>query len=325
MDPFLKIAYAQSKPLQKVAFYPSNDHEWLEKFKDTPLLDQAIALEQSDIQNEIAEKQQNMQTSEQQRSFWNNRDQIQLQKRMLELQLVQTQATGGAPPMTEPSIGPDAAAMTGGAGGDSPGTPETSMKTSSVKIAEYSFLCADAIGREMAKMAFGMNELKGLGGSAIDWAKKNPTKAMSAAGGVGGAAYGAATAHGQNGQGPTMGQRLGRAAGFGAAGAGAGAAAGQGVRVGQRMAGGETLGRALGGQLQSGYDAVVPRLAGSGMGARGNAMATEAQNAITNVASHPSLQFGQNLNLRASAGRARQAVSQAVDNAQLAHIDSGWG
>jgi len=369
MDPFLKIAYAQSKPIQKVAFFPSDDHAWLEKFKDTPLLDQAIALEQSDIQNEIAEKQQSMQTSEQQRSFWNNRDQIQLQKRMLELQLVQTQATGGAPPMTEPLTGPDSAAMTGGAGGDSPVTPETSMKTSSAKTAdyapwvygavpgffggggigaipggymshlgaeqalaagesatsgakrsatgqilgglggsvlghamgssadlkkqqiralaglggvggallghhvamkkykkkdeappdeeklssaEYSFLCADAIGREMAKMAFGMNELKGLGGTALDWAKANPTKALSAAGGVGGAAYGAATAKGQNGQGPTVGQRLGRAAGFGAMGAGAGAVAGQGVHVGRRMAGGDTFGKAVGGHLESG-------------------------------------------------------------------------
>jgi hypothetical protein len=450
MDPFLKIAYAQSKPLQKVAFFPSDDHAWLEKFKDTPLLEQAIALEQSDIQNEIAEKQQSMQTSEQQRSFWNNRDQIQLQKRMLELQLVQTQAAGGAPPMTEPLTGPDSAAMTGGVGGDSPVTPETSMKTSSAKTAdyapwvygavpgalggavigavpggymshrggeqaraagesvtsgakrsaigqmvggaggfiagegighlmkmdnphalalmgglggavlghneamkkykkkdeappdeeklssaEYSFLCADAIGREMAKMAFGMNELKGLGGAAVDWAKKNPTKALSAAGGAGGAAYGAATAQGQNGQGPTMGQRLGRAAGFGALGAGAGAVAGQGVHVGKRMAGGSTFGQALGGHLETSVSDAVgaarnrasnPQVFSGG--ARGTVDDAHAlidrhmptvnrlQEGIgAHITNNPHLQFGAP-NLRATAGN-------VVDQARLAQIDSG--
>lgn len=128
MDPFLKVALsASAKPTTKVACFPSNDHNWLDKFKGTPLMQQAIALEQQDIQNEIAEKQYQEQNRSMSRSFWHNRDQIQLQKRMLELQLAQEQmGVMDAPAMTEPPVGPDAAAA---GGGEMAPTPETAMKT----------------------------------------------------------------------------------------------------------------------------------------------------------------------------------------------------
>lgn len=392
--------FLSSEP--KVAcFTGHDDHKWLEQFAGTPMQEQAMALEQQDIQNEIAEKQYNMQNSGKQQSFWQNRDQIQLQKRMLELQLYQAKtgpsvaaAASGAPAPT----GPEADAATVGAGGGSPATPETGMMETGAKVAkanpdgtytedflygavpgavggfvtgtglgdilhpvvtggsaglggalsrrggraadqvgvshtegakrsaigqmiggglgavgaglatgghpvavpaggvlgalsghalamqkyrnmaqqqaaeneepdaaklsaaEEQFLWADRMGRMMAKQALDMTALKGLGNTALDWAKKNPTKALSAAGGVAGATYGAATAKGQNGQGPTLGQRLGRAAGFGAMGAGAGAVAGQGVHVGRRMAGGETFGKALGGHLESGVSNQMARM-----------------------------------------------------------------
>lgn len=258
--------FLSSEP--KVAcFTGHDDHKWLEQFAGTPMQEQAMALEQQDIQNEIAEKQYNMQNSGKQQSFWQNRDQIQLQKRMLELQLYQAKtspsvaaAASGAPAPT----GPEADAATVGVGGGSPATPETGMMETGAKVAgvssEEAFLWADRMGRTMAKQALDMTALKGLGNTALDWAKKNPTKALSAAGGVAGATYGAATAKGQNGQGPTLGQRLGRAAGFGAMGAGAGAVAGQGVHVGRRMAGGETFGKALGGHLESGVSNQMARM-----------------------------------------------------------------
>ena len=268
--------FLSSEP--KVAcFTGHDDHKWLEQFAGTPMQEQAMALEQQDIQNEIAEKQYNMQNSGKQQSFWQNRDQIQLQKRMLELQLYQAKtgpsvaaAASGAPAPT----GPEADAATVGAGGGSPATPETGMMETGAKVAftlsdaarqageeelaksaaVKKFLWADQMGRMMAKQALDMTALKGLGNTALDWAKKNPTKALSAAGGVGGAAYGAATAKGQNGQGPTIGQRLGRAAGFGALGAGAGAAAGAGMHGVQAVRGrmaatGETARQATGGLL----------------------------------------------------------------------------
>jgi len=374
--------FLSSEP--KVAcFTGHDDHKWLEQFAGTPMQEQAMALEQQDIQNEIAEKQYNMQNSGKQQSFWQNRDQIQLQKRMLELQLYQAKtgpsvaaAASGAPAPT----GPEADAATVGAGGGSPATPETGMMETGAKVAftlsdaaigpgvgamigapigaaladegqvgrgiaqgagygmaagslalpammyathagsmgrgpalaqaahfmahpfvaapliaglgvgggisaanhierkatdaarqageeelaksaaVEKFLWADQMGRMMAKQALDMTALKGLGNTALDWAKKTPTKALSAAGGGAGATYGAATAKGQNGQGPTLGQRLGRAAGFGAMGAGAGAVAGQGVHVGRRMAGGETFGKALGGHLESGVSNQMARM-----------------------------------------------------------------
>lgn len=251
--------FLSSEP--KVACFASghDDHKWLEQFEGTPLQEQAMALEQQDIQNEIAEKQYNMQNSGKQQSFWQNRDQIQLQKRMLELQLYQAKtspsvaaAASGAPAPT----GPEADAATVGAGGGSPATPETGMMETGAKVAgvasEEQFLWADQMGRMMAKQALDMTALKGLGNTALDWAKKNPTKALSAAGGVAGATYGAATAKGQNGQGPTLGQRLGRAAGFGALGAGAGAVAGGGIQgaravQGRMAATDETARQATGG------------------------------------------------------------------------------
>lgn len=341
----------------KLAFMCGNDdHKWIEQFAGTPLQDQAMALEQQDIQNEIAEKQYNMSNDGKQRSFWQNRDQLQLQKRMLELQLFQSKTNpAAASPMAGPAgpAGPEADAMTGGAGGGSPATPETGMmetgaKVSSVKLsaAEEQFLWADQVGRMMAKQALDMSALKGMGTTALDWAKKNPTKALSAAGGVGGAAYGAATAQGQNGQGPTIGQRLGRAAGFGALGTGVGAVAGQGVHVGKRMAGGDTFGKALGGHLESGVSNAVGTARGRASnphlmqqaGAtvdQGHALIDQAMPTVNKVqegiaghiTNNPLLQFGGNLPQRIRQGVGRnvmQPVQNAAQKVQLAQIDAGW-
>jgi hypothetical protein len=284
----------------------TDDHKWIEQFAGTPLQDQATALEQQDIQNEIAEKQYNMGNDGRQRSFWQNRDQLQLQKRMLELQLFQSKtnpvaaaAMAGVPA----AVGPEADVMTVGAGGGSPATPETGVMETGAKVAgvtkqaigenllqrgvaamraggpaaeraaermklvaqtakmphvartaeelhtasklgpelaqfskaaavEEKFMCADQLGRVMAKQAFGMEQLRGLGTTALDTVRKNPSAAAALGTGAVGGVYGAATAKGQNGQGPTIGQRLGRAAGFGAMGAGVGAAATKGVQLG---------------------------------------------------------------------------------------------
>jgi hypothetical protein len=287
-----------------------DDHKWIEQFAGTPLQDQATVLEQQDIQNEIAEKQYNMGNDGRQRSFWQNRDQLQLQKRMLELQLFQSKtnpvaaaAMAGVPA----AVGPEADVMTVGAGGGSPATPETGMMETGAKVAwatkqaigenllqrgvaamraggpaaeraaermklvaqtakmphvartaeelhtasklgpvlpqfakaaaaEEKFMRADQFGRVMAKQAFGVEQLKGLGTTVLDTVRKNPRAAAALGTGAVGGVYGAATAKGEGGQDPTMLQRLGRGAVYGAGGAALGGAGAHGLVSGQNIA-----------------------------------------------------------------------------------------
>ncbi len=102
-----KIASGQ----EKVAF-GGDSLEWLERFKGTPLFEQAVQLEQESIQLEVAEKQQ----QEMNQESWRARDQIGLKKRLLALQLAQSQqqAMTGQPaapaPSSAPSASPESAA-----------------------------------------------------------------------------------------------------------------------------------------------------------------------------------------------------------------------
>ena len=91
-----KIATGQTK----LGFGCDSDEKWLEKYKGTPLLGQAIALEQQALQVEMARQEQDAQQDEmrQQNNFWRQADQVRVQKRLLDLQLVQSQA---APPGAE--------------------------------------------------------------------------------------------------------------------------------------------------------------------------------------------------------------------------------
>lgn len=94
----------------KLSYYGGGDGlEWLEKFKGTPLFEQAIAVEQQMLQNEIAEQQQRIEEDASRPArteMWKARDALCLQKRMLELQLLQSSVAGeGAPaaPMPPPA------------------------------------------------------------------------------------------------------------------------------------------------------------------------------------------------------------------------------
>ncbi len=98
--------------------------DWLDHFKGTPLFEQAIGLEQEDIQLEMARKQQ----SDQDRSMWDMRDQLQMKKRLLDIQLAQFEQQqltgqpaappggGGAPPGAPPApeVAPPGGAPPGG-------------------------------------------------------------------------------------------------------------------------------------------------------------------------------------------------------------------
>lgn len=152
LDTWLKVAYDHSREdkaeadlfatmkqlpieeLHKLAMGMScgsgSGPDWLDHYKGTPLFEQAIQLEQEDIQLEMARKQQ----SEQDRSMWDMRDQLGMKKRLLDIQLAQLEqqqltgqpavppgaAAGGAPPGAAP---PPEAAPPGPGGGAPPGGP----------------------------------------------------------------------------------------------------------------------------------------------------------------------------------------------------------
>ena len=88
MEDLAKLASGETT-LAKLA-HGDDDYKWLDKYKGGPLFDQALALEQAELQNSMAQQQAQMQQPESQQ-FWREKDKICLQKRMLDLQLVQSE------------------------------------------------------------------------------------------------------------------------------------------------------------------------------------------------------------------------------------------
>lgn len=82
---------------------PSGDESWIAQFEGTSLLPQAIQLEeqslqmeQEDIQNRIEEQARYGQQDQERNARWQKRDQLQLQKRVLALELAKEKAGMGA-------------------------------------------------------------------------------------------------------------------------------------------------------------------------------------------------------------------------------------
>jgi hypothetical protein len=79
----------------KLSYPHGGDHggvEWLEKFKGTPLFEQAMQLEQAAIHADMEQQQRRQQRQQEYRledDLYSTQDQICLQKRLLELQLMQ--------------------------------------------------------------------------------------------------------------------------------------------------------------------------------------------------------------------------------------------
>jgi hypothetical protein len=96
-----------------------NDLTFLEAFKGTPLFDQAIALEQEEIQAAMLDqqkKQERRAMNQGDDQLWDARDKIRLRKRLLELELAKQQ-NGGSPAVAP---GPGAEAQGSGAPGPVP-------------------------------------------------------------------------------------------------------------------------------------------------------------------------------------------------------------
>lgn len=99
------------KPLTKTASLCGPDGEpktFLDRFKGTPLFDQAVALEQEDLQAEMLDlqkRQESRANRQNEDTIWDAKDRLRVRKRLLELELAKQQggaAAAGAAPAGEP-------------------------------------------------------------------------------------------------------------------------------------------------------------------------------------------------------------------------------
>jgi hypothetical protein len=154
--------------LEKTAFNPSIDGEpasFLERFKGTPLFEQAVALEQEELQAEM----QNMQERQARRAdqanadmIWDKRDQIRLRKRLLELDLAKQDAGAVAPqspdaqgagapgPVPAEGVQDNSQGLQGGVAKVGMGK-EGSADSTKAPTDEEKFAWADSLGRELAR------------------------------------------------------------------------------------------------------------------------------------------------------------------------------
>ncbi len=99
-DPNCKLAYAEACGQSA----PSGEFCWLDKYKGTPLFEQAVQIEKALLQLDMEAQQQReaeLTARPEPSTIWARRDALNLQKRMLDLDLVLAEAGGGAPPMEE--------------------------------------------------------------------------------------------------------------------------------------------------------------------------------------------------------------------------------
>jgi len=222
--------------------------QWIDRFKGTPLFDQAVALEQEEIQLEMDDLQKRKERKAERQledSLWELKDQIRLKKKLLELQAAQTDVTGQlpAPATAEAPAGPAEAQGAGAVGQETP-NPEKTVKDAAQKVAMAEDLgrqlarqdfrkeaaqrtlltTGDSAGRVLVKTALDMNAIKGLGQGAMSFLKSNRGAAIGTAlGAAGGVAKGLE-------RDPMTGQRsLLKGVAGGALGAAGGAALGHGA------------------------------------------------------------------------------------------------
>jgi hypothetical protein len=96
LDELMKIADGEH---EKIAYLDScsspGGGSWLEQFKGTPLLEQAIEIERALLENEAQDQARRQESRTLDQQGWDARDQLTLKKRMLELDLVTSQSGGG--------------------------------------------------------------------------------------------------------------------------------------------------------------------------------------------------------------------------------------
>lgn len=206
----VKLSFAECSPDEE-------GRTWLEKYKGTPLFDQALALEKAELELEVAQTAPHEQSD----AIYRARDQIRLQKKMLDLDLVAAQRDGSVAPTKGPeqpmAVVPNDEAQGAGAPGDA-GPDAEPQKLSFAKAGKGLALARQGVHLSDLMDKLGSNMLN----AALSIAKANPKLVGAGIGaGVG------ALAGGKD-------NRLGGALVGAGLGAGAGAAA---KGIGMRMSG----------------------------------------------------------------------------------------
>jgi hypothetical protein len=247
---------------------------WLDQFKDTPLLQQAIALENEELQAEMTDLQRRQEQRKQTAgmdSLWDAKDQIRMKKRLLELEKVKQEAGAAAADTPAQGAGAPGPVPAEGVQDDSQGLGGGVAKSASAKkiafaeemgraLARHNFekaahvelltMYGSQAGEVLAKVALDFGALGGLATKmapmaqkALGFAKANPTLTGAALGAGAGALAGG------------QGHRLSGALGGAALGGGIGHVAG---------GGGGVLGQKARGAVSSGLDKLRGMMPGSG-------------------------------------------------------------
>lgn len=179
----------------------SGDKTWIGKYKGTPLFDQALALEKADLEAEVARTQADT-TPSPYEEMNKTRDNIRVQKKMLDLDLVEVmnggasgpaqaggQSAGPDQPMTViPNADAQGSGAPGNAGGDEGPQKLSSFAARFEKAAISGGLIDKAVVNTVAKGAL----TPARAAHAAELGKKVMNKGVSMAGGMGKTTGGAA-------------------------------------------------------------------------------------------------------------------------------------
>lgn len=265
---------------------------FLEKFKGTPLFDQALALEQQELQAEMADMQKRQERRQQNAaddSLYDAKDRLRVQKRLLELELAKQEMGGAAAPPGAPAPGATPAQGAGAPGEVPPEGAEAGANAVVGKMANAKLAFADGLGRELARSDFATAahgaQLRKVGAAA----GAVLAKTANPLGAIGGALAGLA-------KNPGVGKALSFAAknpamvGAGLGAAGGAIAGGPDHRLSGAL-GGAALGGAAG-HMAPGMMSRMNRGAGVLEAAKGSAQ--QAAGGLRNAVSPPMPSYGAN-------------------------------
>jgi len=222
-DLLMKIASGEEKLSYPIGFDGDEPRTWLDRFKDTPLFEEALEIEKQELENRMADQQRRQEEQANWQARDASRDELCIRRKMLELQLAELESGGGgAEEPAEAASEPAASAV-------APEAPPVEEAAEQMKAA-------------MVKEAITLRELeertRERGRAAgKKWGRRRGATGGAKGGAGPGAIGGAITGLAFGGK-----RRLGRAA-IGAA-LGAGTGAGLGGAVGARKGG--RIGAALG-------------------------------------------------------------------------------
>jgi hypothetical protein len=88
VEDLVKIASGE----MKLSYFHDPSGKWIDKFKGTPLIDDAIALEQQDLEMQMSRNEQNRERQERWKEEDAQRDELCVRRRMLDLELAKLEA-----------------------------------------------------------------------------------------------------------------------------------------------------------------------------------------------------------------------------------------